>query len=41
VEPDYLPDSKVCFNCAWIPFPNGGCGEISLPLFSLGGSKGR
>jgi hypothetical protein len=26
VEPDYLPDSEVCFSHAWTPFPNGGCG---------------
>jgi hypothetical protein len=24
VEPDYLPDSEVCFSRAWTPFPNGG-----------------
>jgi len=24
VEPDYLPNSKVCFSHAWTPFPNGG-----------------
>jgi hypothetical protein len=29
VEPDYLPDSEVCFSHAWTPFPNGGVGGIS------------
>jgi hypothetical protein len=24
VELDYLPDSEVCFNRDWTPFPNGG-----------------
>jgi hypothetical protein len=24
MEPDYLPDSDVCFNCAWTSFPNEG-----------------
>jgi hypothetical protein len=31
VEPDYLPDSEVCFSCAWTPFPNGGCGGLFPP----------
>jgi hypothetical protein len=41
VEPDYLPDSEVCFSRAWIPFLDGGCvGGDSPPLLSSGGSKG-
>jgi hypothetical protein len=29
IEPNYLPDSEVCFNSAWTPFPNGGvCGGL-------------
>jgi hypothetical protein len=40
VEPDYLPDSEVCFSRAWTPFPNGGVGGISPPQLSPGGSRG-
>jgi hypothetical protein len=40
VEPDYLPDSEVCFSHAWTPFPNGGCGGDFPPQLSPGGSRG-
>jgi hypothetical protein len=41
VEPDYLPDSEVCFSRAWTPFPNGGgVGGISPPQLSPGGPGG-
>jgi hypothetical protein len=40
VEPDYLPDSEVCFNRAWTPFPNGGVwGGLVHPQLSSGGSR--
>jgi hypothetical protein len=38
IEPDYLPDSKVCFSHAWTPFPNGGSGGIYPPQLSPIGS---
>jgi hypothetical protein len=31
VEPDYLPDSEVCFSHAWTPFPNKGGGGGGFP----------
>jgi hypothetical protein len=40
VEPDYLPDSEVCFSHAWTPFPNGGCGGISPHNCHQGGPGG-
>jgi hypothetical protein len=42
VEPDYLPDSEVCFSHAWTPFPNGGggVGGISPPQICPGGPGG-
>jgi hypothetical protein len=39
VEPDYLPDSEVCFSHAWIPFPGGVWGGFP-PTTSSGGSMG-
>jgi hypothetical protein len=37
MEPDYIPDSKVCFRHDWTPFPNGGCGGDFPPTtFSVG-----
>jgi hypothetical protein len=41
VEPDYLPDSEVCFSHAWTPFPNKGVwGGFPPHKLSLGGSRG-
>jgi hypothetical protein len=40
VDPDYVPDSEVCFSCAWTPFTNRGCGGLVPPQMSLGGSIG-
>jgi hypothetical protein len=40
VEPDYLPDSKVCFNRAWTPFSNGGLWGDFPPNNSLQGVQG-
>jgi hypothetical protein len=40
VEPDYLPDSEVCFSRAWTPFPNGGCGGDFPPKTVRGGGGG-
>jgi hypothetical protein len=41
VEPDYLPDSEVCFSHAWTPFPNGGVwGGFPPHNLSPGGSRG-
>jgi hypothetical protein len=40
VEPDYLPDSKVCFSHAWTPFPNGGCGGDFPPTTIARGIQG-
>jgi hypothetical protein len=40
VEPDYLPDSEVCFSCAWTPFPNGGVWGGFPPHNCLQGGPG-
>jgi hypothetical protein len=40
VEPDYLPDSEVCFSRAWTPFPNGGCGGDFPPTTVARGVQG-
>jgi hypothetical protein len=40
VEPDYLPDSEVCFSHAWTPFPNGGVWGGFPPTTSPRGSRG-
>jgi hypothetical protein len=40
VEPDYLPDSEVCFSRAWIPFLDGGCGGDFPPLLVVKGGPG-
>jgi hypothetical protein len=31
VEPDYIPDSKVCLSHAWTSFPNRGVGGGLAP----------
>jgi hypothetical protein len=42
VEHDYLPDSEVCFSCAWTPFPNrGGVGGFPPTTVSRGVERGK
>jgi hypothetical protein len=39
VEPDYLPDSEVCFSHVWIPFPDEGvCGGFPPTIVTMGGT---
>jgi hypothetical protein len=40
VEPDYLPDSEVCFSRAWTPFPNGGVWGVLPPTTVSRGVQG-
>ena len=40
VEPNYIPNSEVCFSCAWTPFPNGGCGGDYPPTIVIRGVQG-
>jgi hypothetical protein len=41
VEPDYLPDSEVCFQSCLDPIPwGGGVGGISPPQLCQGGPGG-